>query len=156
MRVNDILSCELLCLDAPHGKPRHHHREYHGVSPQIIGRKWHSRGHRALHDFHDFLQAILSVLCFVEYLPNLHMNLTLGNLRTGGRSIHGPEEARCFLLPARAVPFEVDSRQFFLGLPIANCDQVGCFLVVFQDPIQPLEYIRMGMLASLYVRRVCP
>ena len=22
--------CELLCLDAPHGKPRHHHREYHG------------------------------------------------------------------------------------------------------------------------------
>lgn len=37
-RHTDILSCELLCLDAPHGKPRHHHREYHGVSPQIIGR----------------------------------------------------------------------------------------------------------------------
>ena len=64
--------------------------------------------------------------------------------------IHGPEEARCFA-SCQSRPFEVDSRQFFLGLPIANCDQVGCFLVVFQDPIQPLEYIRMGMLASLYV-----
>lgn len=58
------------------------------------------------HKFYDFLvisvQAILSVLCFVEYLPNLHMNLTLGKLRTGD----GASMARSISfgrLPARAV-----------------------------------------------------
>ncbi len=32
-------------------------------------------------------------------------------------------------------PFEVDSRQFFLGLPIANCNQAGCFGRVFSKII---------------------
>lgn len=72
------------------------------------------------------VQAILSVLCFVEYLPNLHMNLTLGNLSTGDGASMAPKK-QDVLLPARAVLLRWTAVSFSLVFPLQTAIRLAVF-----------------------------